>query len=96
MNLIIPMAGMGSRLRPHTLTTPKPLLLIAGKTIVQRIVEELAASSSEPIAHIGFVIGPNFGDAVENALKEVAERLGAQGHIYYQHEPLGKIGRAHV
>lgn len=89
MNLIIPMAGMGSRLRPHTLTTPKPLLLIAGKTIVQRIVEELAASSSEPIAHIGFVIGPNFGDAVENALKEVAERLGAQGHIYYQHEPLG-------
>ena len=44
MNIIIPMAGRGTRLRPHTLTTPKPLIKIAGKTIVQRLVEEISAS----------------------------------------------------
>ena len=41
MKIIIPMAGVGKRLRPQTLTTPKPLLPIAGKTIVQRLIEEL-------------------------------------------------------
>ena len=37
MNIIIPMAGRGSRLRPHTLTTPKPLISFVGKSIVQRL-----------------------------------------------------------
>ena len=38
MNIIIPMAGIGSRLRPHTLTVPKPLVPVAGKPIVQRFL----------------------------------------------------------
>ncbi|RUA24210.1 MAG: nucleotidyltransferase, partial [Bacteroidetes bacterium] len=37
MKIIIPMAGMGKRMRPHTLTIPKPLISIAGKPIVQRL-----------------------------------------------------------
>mgnify|MGYP006157313355 CR=1 FL=1 len=37
------MAGRGSRLRPHTLTVPKPLIPIAGKPIVHRLVEDIAA-----------------------------------------------------
>jgi glucose-1-phosphate thymidylyltransferase len=44
MNIIIPMAGIGSRLRPHTLTIPKPLTKIAGKSIVQRLVEDIASA----------------------------------------------------
>ena len=36
------MAGRGSRIRPHTLTVPKPLIPIAGKPIVQRLVEDIA------------------------------------------------------
>ena len=39
MNLIIPMAGKGTRLRPQTLITPKPLINIAGSILVQRIVD---------------------------------------------------------
>ena len=35
MKIIVPMAGRGSRLRPHALTTPKPLISISGKPIVQ-------------------------------------------------------------
>ena len=42
MNLIIPMAGKGTRLRPHTLSTPKPLIEIAGKTIIERIVDNMS------------------------------------------------------
>ena len=42
------MAGMGKRMRPHTHTTAKPLLPIAGKPIVQRLVEDLAAVAGEP------------------------------------------------
>ena len=45
MRIIVPMAGMGKRMRPHTLTTPKPLIPVAGKPIVQRLVEDLAAAA---------------------------------------------------
>ena len=41
MKIIVPMAGKGSRLRPHTLTVPKPLIPIAGKAIVRRLVEDI-------------------------------------------------------
>lgn len=88
MKIIIPMAGRGSRLRPHTLTIPKPLLPIAGKTIVQRIVEDLAQSTKEKIDEIAFVIG-DFGREVEAHLLAIASQLGAKGHIFYQDQPLG-------
>ena len=88
MNLIIPMAGRGSRLRPHTLTVPKPLVPVAGKPIVQHLVEDLAAMSPRPFDNIAFVIG-DFGAEVEAELLALAERLGAQGHIRHQEQPLG-------
>ncbi len=88
MNIIIPMAGMGKRLRPHTLTTPKPLLPVAGKPIVQRLVEDIARVMNEPISEIGFVIG-NFGAAVEKQLLDIAASVGAKGSIHYQLEALG-------
>lgn len=88
MNIIVPMAGMGKRMRPHTLTTPKPLLPIAGKSIVQRLVENLAEISDEPIEKIGFVIG-RFGKEVEENLLQIAADAGAVGSIHYQDEALG-------
>lgn len=88
MKIIVPMAGRGSRLRPHTLTVPKPLIPIAGKPIVQRLVEDIAKVCGEEIEEVAFIIG-DFGDAVEKSLLEIAERLGAKGSIYHQIEPLG-------
>jgi len=82
------MAGRGSRLRPHTLTIPKPLIPIAGKTMVRRIVEDLSDSMSEKFEEIAFVIG-DFGKEVEKHLLKIATELGAKGHIFYQDEPLG-------
>lgn len=82
------MAGRGSRLRPHTLTVPKPLVPVGGKPIVHRLVEDIAAVCAEKIDEIAFVIG-DFGAEVEKELIAVAEQLGAKGSIHYQHEPLG-------
>lgn len=88
MRIIVPMAGRGSRLRPHTLTIPKPLIPVAGKPIVQRLVEDITKVCGEPVEEIAFIIG-DFGDQVERDLVGVAESLGAKGSIYYQEEALG-------
>lgn len=88
MNIIVPMAGRGSRLRPHTLTLPKPLVPIAGKPIVEWLVEDIVAMSGSQVAEIGFVVG-DFGRETEERLLAVAQRLGARGHIFYQDQPLG-------
>jgi glucose-1-phosphate thymidylyltransferase len=88
MNVIVPMAGRGSRLRPHTLTVPKPLVPVGGKPIVHRLVEDIARVCAEKIEEIAFVVG-EFGSEVEQELLAVAEKLGAKGSIHYQHQPLG-------
>ncbi len=88
MRIIVPMAGMGKRMRPHTLTTPKPLIPIAGKPIVQRLVEDIAKVCNQKVEEVAYIIG-RFGDEAEENLIQVAESLGAKGTIYYQDEPLG-------
>ena len=82
------MAGMGKRMRPHTLTVPKPLIPVAGKPIVQRLVEDIAKVCGEPVQEVAFIIG-RFGAEVEKSLVKIAESVGAQGTIHYQDEPLG-------
>ncbi|MDX2062922.1 MAG: sugar phosphate nucleotidyltransferase [Bacteroidia bacterium] len=88
MRILIPMAGMGKRLRPHTLTVPKPLFPIAGKPIVERLVEDLARLYGQPIDEVAFITG-DFGPETERQLVAIAERLGAKGRIYHQAEALG-------
>jgi len=83
------MAGMGKRMRPHTLTTPKPLIPVAGKPIVQRLVEDIAKMCDEKIETIAFIIGRHFGKEVEEHLRQIATEEGAVGKIYYQDEALG-------
>ena len=89
MNIVIPMAGRGSRMRPHTLTTPKPLIPIAGKPMVHRIVSDIAATVNQNIDEVAFIIHRSFGEQAEEDLKAVAASFGATGKIYYQDEPLG-------
>ncbi len=88
MKIIVPMAGRGSRLRPHTLTVPKPLVPIAGKSIVQRLVEDITSVCGQKVDEIAFVIG-DFGAEVERDLVSIAKGLGAKGSIYHQTEALG-------
>ena len=83
------MAGRGSRLRPHTLTIPKPLIPIAGKPIVHRLVEDIAGVLQQDIEEVAFIIHESFGKKVEEELIAIATKLGAKGTIYYQNEALG-------
>lgn len=88
MKIIIPMAGVGKRLRPHTLVTPKPLFPIAGKPIVQRLVEDIVRIYGEQVKEIAYVIG-DFEQSIQELLIQTAERLGAKPRIYFQHKPHG-------
>jgi glucose-1-phosphate thymidylyltransferase len=91
MKIIVPMAGRGSRLRPHSLTVPKPLIPVAGKPIVHRLVVDIAAVLGEEIDEIAFILGDPafFGDEVVASLKALAEGLGAKASIYRQLVPKG-------
>ncbi|NNC49627.1 MAG: nucleotidyltransferase [Flaviramulus sp.] len=91
MKIIVPMAGRGSRLRPHSLTVPKPLIPVAGQPIVHRLVKDIAKVLKQPIEEIAFVLGDPawFGDEVVSSLKNLAESLGAKASIYRQDVPLG-------
>ena len=85
------MAGRGSRLRPHTLTVPKPLVPVAGEPIVHRLVKDIASILDQPIEEIAFILGDPafFGDEVVEQLQELAASLGAKPTIYRQLNPLG-------
>ena len=89
MKIIIPMAGKGKRMRPHTLTVPKPLIQVAGKPIVQRLVEDITKVCGEKVDEIAFIIGSDFGKEVEENLIKIAQDQGAKGTICYQEKALG-------
>lgn len=89
MKIVVPMAGLGKRMRPHTLTVPKPLIPIAGKPIVQRLVEDIAKVCGEEVEEVNFIIHSSFGKEVEQKLILIAESIGAKGLISYQDTPLG-------
>jgi glucose-1-phosphate thymidylyltransferase len=91
MKIIVPMAGRGSRLRPHSITVPKPLIPVAGQPIVHRLVKDIAKVLKQPIEEVAFVLGDPawFGDDVVESLKKLANDLGAKASIYRQDQPLG-------
>ena len=80
MKVIVPMAGRGSRLRPHSLTVPKPMLPVAGSPIVTQLINEIARVVNQPIEEIAYVLGDPafFGPKIEEELKKVANELGAK------------------
>ncbi len=89
MKLIVPMAGRGTRLRPHTHVTPKPLLPVAGRSMVERIVETFASSVPGKLDEAVFILGPDFGDEVRERLAEICARFGMAAHFEVQETALG-------
>ncbi len=57
MKAVIPVAGVGTRLRPHTHTVPKALLHVAGKPIIGHILDEVAALGIEEVVLVVGVMG---------------------------------------
>jgi len=84
MKLIIPMAGRGTRVRPHSHTTPKPLLPVVGTMIVERIVETFARTLDKSIDEIVYILGPDFSQEIKDRLTEMSERHDAKASFGVQ------------
>jgi glucose-1-phosphate thymidylyltransferase len=89
MKLIIPMAGRGTRLRPHTHVTPKPLLPVCGTSMVERIIQTIASVLPRRPDEAVFILGPDFGYEVREQLSEICERLGMKAAFGVQERALG-------
>lgn len=87
MKAIIPVAGAGTRLRPHTYTQPKALIPLAGKTLLSIIVDQLAEAG---IKEFVFIIG-YLGDKIQDYVKQHYPHL--QCHFILQNERQG-LGHA--
>jgi len=64
MKVVIPLAGFGTRLRPHTYTKPKPLISVAGKPVLGHILDKLAGLDVEEIIFIVGYLGDQIRDYV--------------------------------
>jgi glucose-1-phosphate thymidylyltransferase len=87
MKAIIPVAGAGAKLRPHTYTQPKALIPIAGKTILSFIVDQLKA---EGITEFIFVVG-YLGEKIQDYVEQTYPNLTT--HFVYQND---RQGTAHA
>lgn len=89
MKIIIPVAGAGARLRPHTYTQPKPLIPLAGKTIISVIIDQFIEEGYDEFI---FIIG-YLGEKIKNYIQEkypliiadfiTQEERGGTGHAIY-------------
>ncbi len=89
MKLIIPMAGRGTRVRPHSHVTPKPLLPVCGKSMVEHIVDTFSAVLPRPITEGVFILGPDFGQETKDALSDICERHDATAQFAVQYPAKG-------
>lgn len=95
MKAIIPVAGVGTRLRPHTQTTPKALLEVAGKPILAHIVDELVALGTDEVV---LIVG-HLKERIEAFARE--QYRGVRLHFITQDEPRGNghavyVAREHL
>lgn len=89
MKLIIPMAGRGTRVRPHSHTVPKPLLPVAGTMIIERLVETFIRTLDRKIEEIVYILGPDFGQDVKDQLSAMSARHDAKATFRVQFPALG-------
>lgn len=93
MHVIIPVAGYGTRLRPHTYSKPKPLVQVAGNTVLGHILDQLARAEVSQITFIVGYLGDQIRDYVSSAYPhfrvnyvEQVDRKGQAHAIYLARE----------
>lgn len=87
MKLILPVAGKGTRLRPHTLTKPKSLVRVAGKTVIQHVIDNLKKLNIEEY----IIITDENGHIIEDYISRHYPDLNA---VYIPQKEL--LGPAHA
>jgi glucose-1-phosphate thymidylyltransferase len=89
MKVIIPMAGFGTRLRPHTFTKPKPMVTVAGKPVLAHILDSLAPLDVEEVV---FIVG-HLGEKIQ---EYVSAHYNFVAHYVEQKEPKGQAHALHL
>ena len=87
LKIIIPMAGFGTRLRPHTWSKPKPLVSAAGRAVLSHVLETFATAPDFENVELVFIIG-YLGDQVRDFMQENYPEIKA--HYVVQEEMLGQ------
>jgi glucose-1-phosphate thymidylyltransferase len=64
LKIVIPMAGWGTRMRPHTWSKPKPLVSVAGKTSLDHLLDMFTTLPDPKNAEFVFIIGPFLGEQI--------------------------------
>jgi glucose-1-phosphate thymidylyltransferase len=82
MKIVIPLAGFGKRLRPHTFTKPKPLVIVAGKPVLGHVLDMF--QTLDNVEEIIFIVG-HLGEQIE---AYVAEEYPGIRACYYRQEEL--------
>lgn len=86
--IVIPMAGLGSRMRPHTWVRPKPLLPLAGKTVLDHALDQFSSLPDLDQAEYVFIISPNQGDLIQRHMRE--KHPDKRVHFVLQEEMRGQ------
>jgi glucose-1-phosphate thymidylyltransferase len=89
MKIVIPMAGWGTRMRPHTWSKPKPLVSVAGKTSLEHLLDMFKTLPDPENTEYVFIFGPYLGELqIPPFIKEHYPDLKA--HFVVQHEMKGQ------
>ena len=89
LKIVIPMAGWGTRMRPHTWSKPKPLVSVAGKTSLEHVLDMFQSLPDPDNTEYIFIVGPYLGELqVPPFIKEHYPNMKA--HFVVQHEMKGQ------
>lgn len=89
MKIVIPMAGWGTRMRPHTWSKPKPLVSVAGKTSLEHLMDMFKTLPDPANAEFVFIVGPFLGELqIPAFIRENYPNLKA--HYVVQNEMKGQ------
>lgn len=87
LKVVIPMAGLGTRLRPHTWSKPKQLVSVAGKTVIDHVIDSLASLPEPTDIELVNIVG-YLGDQIENHIRECYPDIPS--HFVVQENPRGQ------
>ena len=87
LTIVIPMAGWGTRMRPHTWSKPKPLVNVAGKAVLDHIIDVIATATDLDNCRFAGIVGYH-GEKIKAHMEENYPEIEA--HFYVQEEMLGQ------